>query len=1019
MMNAKQKLLLIATATAALAGGTTTVQADTVKSANNLQETNNDVKSVTAQHDADIVKVDNEAKAKLAAYGDSAKKAHDEEVAQQAKDALAFDQKQLSDGSAQAQRDAETANYNDAVANQKAQSAQTDAQIDNTLKDGTASAQKENADQNAQADVNQNKATADAQASHDSAKAKQSATNADTENKVKAQNADSEQTASKAVSDAQYIVDHLNSTPATPGNRTAENSDIDSPAHQISTEGNLPTAISDPHIDASHQNDAQYYDYYIYSATHDTTAKINGDATSAQQKELADYAMTLINSYRQQIGQAPAIWSKEQQTAIEEAVIAREKANVGVAHTNVSPQAVKDATEKAYAAQNLGLNGENIGQSEGSQTMLEAKTNILNIITAMIYQDGDSYNGHRANFAKPNLMMAFALQQWNDGYAYIFQGASSQIDAAVTPMDTTSTAEIEAARGGNTQANRDALAQAQKALAEIQAKNAQTLKDVQMQGVVSLQGIDSNLANTLAQIKATHDAQIETNNKNAQDQIATLTAQSAKAHADNLSDLNSKLADLQKAHEAKMVTIKDITPEELALKKAVFEKTQGEALAKFEAQQVTDANIFKQNLILDTNRQKADLDNKMKDTLAKLAKNGWLTENGVTKYYENSQLAVGERKIDGHWYHFTQDGSESKGLTKLQNKTVYYDNTGKMYYGYLKQDNTYLYFDTIDGHAATGARYYNGGMEYYADDFKQLRNSYARVDNTYFYLGAYGDAVKGARYYNGGMEYYGNDYKQLRNSYARVDNTYFYLGAYGDAVKGARYYDGGMEYYGNDYKQIRNNYVRTGNTYFYMGVYGDAIKGFRHYGNNGLEYYGNDYKQYRNQSVTDQQQTVYHFNQYGDVDSINKRGAYKQVIQPNVNVWGQPGLCLGYVDSAFGVHSGLSYSARIAATKAINNGTMHYSDQLPDGVMVPVYWDLVNKADGVNYGHVAIWDGHGGFYWEGNYNNTPNHLSWSEINDVFSGRRAINGAYIGSAWHPAKLIGWSESLENQTIVRND
>ncbi|WP_100665210.1 hypothetical protein [Leuconostoc citreum] len=98
---------------------------------------------------------------------------------------------------------------------------------------------------------------------------------------------------------------------------------------------------------------------------------------------------------------------------------------------------------------------------------------------------------------------------------------------------------------------------------------------------------------------------------------------------------------------------------------------------------------------------------------------------------------------------------------------------------------------------------------------------------------------------------------------------------------------------------------------------------------------------------------------------------------------------------------------------------MHYSDQLPDGVMVPVYWDLVNKADGVNYGHVAIWDGHGGFYWEGNYNNTPNHLSWSEINDVFSGRRAINGAYIGSAWHPAKLIGWSESLENQTIVRND
>ncbi|WP_100665208.1 SEC10/PgrA surface exclusion domain-containing protein [Leuconostoc citreum] len=719
MMNAKQKLLLIATATAALAGGTTTVQADTVKSANNLQETNNDVKSVTAQHDADIVKVDNEAKAKLAAYGDSAKKAHDEEVAQQAKDALAFDQKQLSDGSAQAQRDAETANYNDAVANQKAQSAQTDTQIDNTLKDGTASAQKANADQNAQADANQSKATADAQATHDSAKTAQSATNTDTENKVKAQNADSEKTASKAVSDAQYNVDHPNSTAATPGNRTAENSDIDSPAHQISSEGNLPTTISDPHIDAAHQNDAEYYNYYIYSDAHDTTAKINGDATSAQQKELADYAMTLINSYRQQKGLQPLLWTKEAQQAVEASAKLRENEDLGLVHTNRASDTIKNGTASAYKALGIGMNSENLGMSSGEQTMLSAKTNILNIITAMIYQDGASFNGHRLNFESSIPMMGFALQPWSQGYIYIFQGSSVYDTHSVVSMDTTSQDEIENARGGNTQANRDALAQAQKVLTDLQTKNAQTLKDTQNQGNVLLQAIDDNLANTLAQIKATHDAQIDTNNKNAQDQIATLAAQSAKAHADNLSDLNSKLADLQKAHEAKMVTIKDITPEELALKKAVFEKTQGEALAKFEAQQVTDANIFKQNLILDTNRQKADLDNKMKDTLAKLAKNGWLTENGVTKYYENSQLAVGERKIDGHWYHFTQDGSESKGLTKLQNKTVYYDNTGKMYYGYLKQDNTYLYFDTIDGHAATGARYYNGGMEYYACSYTE------------------------------------------------------------------------------------------------------------------------------------------------------------------------------------------------------------------------------------------------------------------------------------------------------------
>ena len=143
----------------------------------------------------------------------------------------------------------------------------------------------------------------------------------------------------------------------------------------------------------------------------------------------------------------------------------------------------------------------------------------------------------------------------------------------------------------------------------------------------------------------------------------------------------------------------------------------------------------------------------------------------------------------------------------------------------------------------------------------------------------------------------------------------------------------------------------------------------------------------------------------------------KQVITPSVNTYGQPGLCLGYVDDAFHISYGRSYSAKIAANKAVAKGTMHYNTDFPQGVMVPVYWNLTNKSDGINYGHVAIWDGHGGFYWEGNYSSTPNHLTLSQINDILANKAPINGRYLGTDWQPAQLIGWSTTLEDTTIAK--
>ncbi|ADG41569.1 MULTISPECIES: papain-like cysteine protease family protein [Leuconostoc] len=266
-----------------------------------------------------------------------------------------------------------------------------------------------------------------------------------------------------------------------------------------------------------------------------------------------------------------------------------------------------------------------------------------------------------------------------------------------------------------------------------------------------------------------------------------------------------------------------------------------------------------------------------------ITKKGWVNENGVKRYYVNNQLVVGQKKIDNYWYNFDKQGNYSVGLTNLSTKTVLYDNQGHMNYGYHWFNRGLMYFDTIDGHAVTGKRYYgNNKLEYYGSDFKQVRNNYVRTNaKTIYFFGANGDAVTGQRYYdNHKMEFYGNDHNQIRNNYVRTNaSTIYFFGANGDAVKGERYYaNSKMEFYGNDYNQVRNNYVRTGNTFYFMGQYGDAIKGFRTYGkrSNQVEYYGTNFKQLRNMSITVNSRK-YSFGSNGDLIVANKPTYFSQL----------------------------------------------------------------------------------------------------------------------------------------------
>lgn len=541
------------------------------------------------------------------------------ETEKQNQEATAFANAQAQEtGSAQSQRDNATSEYNTDVQNQKDATAQSNAAVDQQASTAKAEAKTTQTTADATADATQATDTAKANSNATAAQNKQNTTY---DAQVKAQtatNTASEVSAQKDVTHAQYNIDHPTATPATPADSVTNAYAAYDEGHTINRTGNLPISIQDPKIPASAVNDQYYSDFYGETGDADTTEAINGSATDAQQKELADYAITLINSVRQTHNLAPVTWSKNVEDATIASARAREAAGSGFTHTRYLTSSAKTKSEEAYASKGLTFALENMGMTSNSElTMLTAKAGILNSITAMVYQDGFHQNGHLENFLTPDLTMGFAIQKFNGGYILLFQGAypASSYDAKDANnknQQLTSTTLIEAARGGDTDANRQALDNAKAKLQSVQKENAQKLTDLANANADAKVAIQTQLENTISIINATHDAAIQANAKTYADTVANIEANAQKQHDDNASKLATTLSDMQTAYEAKIASIKDLTPEELASKKATeleaFQAKQSAEMQAFEAQQAKDAAQFQANLDNELAQFKSELD---------------------------------------------------------------------------------------------------------------------------------------------------------------------------------------------------------------------------------------------------------------------------------------------------------------------------------------------------------------------------------------------------------------------------
>lgn len=166
-------------------------------------------------------------------------------------------------------------------------------------------------------------------------------------------------------------------------------------ANTIQEVNQLPDKLVKPDNADGHAYDPFYTNWYSYDGSTglDASDIISASGmTDAQQQDLANYELTLINWFRAQNGLAPLhITNASQAAALVEMNKRLATANTKNNHYTSDSYFADNSRGHVSIAQNLGM-----GKST-PRTMLEAKVQVLNALTAMAYQDGAQDWGHRDN----------------------------------------------------------------------------------------------------------------------------------------------------------------------------------------------------------------------------------------------------------------------------------------------------------------------------------------------------------------------------------------------------------------------------------------------------------------------------------------------------------------------------------------------------------------------------------------------------------------------------------------------
>lgn len=93
-----------------------------------------------------------------------------------------------------------------------------------------------------------------------------------------------------------------------------------------------------------------------------------------------------------------------------------------------------------------------------------------------------------------------------------------------------------------------------------------------------------------------------------------------------------------------------------------------------------------------------------KSTLTDAVKNGFVTANGKTRYYENGKLHKGFLALDNKTYYFNEKGIMQTGSRRIQDADYFFDSDGVMQTGFVKNNSKTYYYDVQTGKKIFGSR---------------------------------------------------------------------------------------------------------------------------------------------------------------------------------------------------------------------------------------------------------------------------------------------------------------------------
>ncbi len=202
------------------------------------------------------------------------------------------------------------------------------------------------------------------------------------------------------------------------------------------------------------------------------------------------------------------------------------------------------------------------------------------------------------------------------------------------------------------------------------------------------------------------------------------------------------------------------------------------------------------------------------DLLGHMATNGVYSIGGVDYVIDSAGVlehAVGEAKIDGHWYLFAADNKVLVGFQTLPDGRVVYYNpeTAQMLYGQQEINNHWYLFDKGSGAMQTGFQYIpeqsktvyyasNGQMQYgrqnigghwylFNDESGEMYKGWKLEGHDWYYYNTNNGQMQTGNATINGVNYtFASDGKQIPNYH--IDYTYALAPGQGDSGKAANNY---------------------------------------------------------------------------------------------------------------------------------------------------------------------------------------------------------------------------------------